>query len=133
MRFSRKTDYGLIFLEILSRAYRRGVIVTVRDASEKYGIPYSFLEKVALNLKMAGIIVAKKGKGGGYALSRSPERITMGEMLAAFEQPKMMRCLESGKASGVCLLKAVCPTRKRWQVLDKKILEVLHTTTLAEI
>ncbi|MBI5045838.1 MAG: Rrf2 family transcriptional regulator [Candidatus Niyogibacteria bacterium] len=133
MRFSRKIDYGLIFLEILSRAYKRGAVVTVRDVSEKYGVPYSFLEKVALDLKTAGIIVSKKGKGGGYILARSPKQITMREMLAAFEQPKMMRCLESGKAEESCLLLSVCPTRKRWQVLDKKILEVLRHTTLAEI
>ncbi|MBI5413586.1 Rrf2 family transcriptional regulator [Candidatus Peregrinibacteria bacterium] len=133
MRFSRKTDYGLIFLEILSHAYKHGAVITVRDVSEKYGVPYSFLEKVALDLKTAGIIVSKKGKGGGYVLARSPKRITMREMFAALERPKMMRCLESGKAKGSCLLQAVCPTRKRWQALDKKILEVLRQTTLAEI
>ena len=133
MRFSRKIDYGLIFLEMLGRAYKRNAVVTVRGASEKYGVPYSFLEKVALDLKTAGIIVSKKGRGGGYVLARSPKRITMREMFSALEQPKMMRCLESGTAESSCLLLAVCPTRKRWQVLDKKILGVLRRTTLAEI
>lgn len=131
MRFSKKIDYGFIFLSCLARGYAAGAFVAIQDVSREYGVPYSFMEKIASQLKAAGIIVARKGKKGGYALARPPKKVSMDETVAALERPRLMKCLEAGTAP--CFMAGTCPTRRRWEVLDKKILKVFRETTLAEI
>jgi Rrf2 family protein len=127
MRFSKQTDYALIFLSILKDT--TGVPVSVRQVSEKYGIPYSFMEKIAGKLRRAGLARAEKGSGGGYLLAKRPGAISMDMVLALFERQRAMACLTQGG----CFLEKTCPTRHRWEVLDKKILKVFRETTLAEI
>jgi Rrf2 family protein len=127
MRFSKQTDYALIFLSILKEASRTPV--SVRQVSEKYGVPYSFMEKIAGKLKRAGIVRAEKGQAGGYLLIKNPATVSMDEVFALFERQRAMACLTAGG----CFLEKTCPTRRRWEILDKKILKVFRETTLAEI
>lgn len=127
MRFSKQTDYALIFLSILKET--PSATVSVRQVSEKYSIPYSFMEKIAGKLKRAGIVRAEKGQSGGYLLIKDPAAVSMDEVLALFERQSSMSCLTKGG----CFLEKTCPTRRRWEILDKKILQVFRGTTLAEI
>src|SRR5438067_10396437 len=50
-------------------------------------IPKKFLEQILLSLKGSALVVSKKGKGGGYALARSPHEISLGEVIRLIEGP----------------------------------------------
>jgi len=62
---SKKTKYALNALVYLAKKYGEGPIVISRVA-ESENIPQKFLEAILLDLKKAGILRSKKGKGGGY-------------------------------------------------------------------
>ena len=51
--------------------------------------PRKYLEQVLLSLKVGGILISKPGKGGGYKLARSPENITLGQVVAAVQGEMM--------------------------------------------
>ncbi len=59
---SKKTKYGLLALLALARKYGAGPVQIV-DLAEEEGIPKKFLELILLQLKNAGILGSRKGKG----------------------------------------------------------------------
>ncbi|NCP02955.1 MAG: Rrf2 family transcriptional regulator [Deltaproteobacteria bacterium] len=83
---SKKTKYGLQALLILARDYGTGPLL-IADLAEKEQIPKKFLELILLQLKNAGILGSRKGKGGGYFLAKDPAQITMGDAMRVLEGP----------------------------------------------
>ena len=66
---SMKAKYGLRALTILAKQYGQGPVL-IAELATKERIPRKFLELILLDLKKKGILRSKKGKGGGYHLSR---------------------------------------------------------------
>lgn len=88
MQISKKGEYALRALIELAINYDRGVTVTlINDIAEQDNMPQRYLEQILLNLKNAGILISKRGVGGGYALSKPPEKISLGEIIRIVEGP----------------------------------------------
>lgn len=83
---SRKTKYGLSALLLLAREYDRGPIL-ISELAERERIPKKFLESILLQLKNAGVLHSRKGKGGGYALAKAPAEIMMGRIVRVLDGP----------------------------------------------
>lgn len=83
---SKKTKYGLSALLALARNYGAGP-VQIADLAEQEGIPKKFLELILLQLKNAGILGSRKGKGGGYFVAKDPAVVTMGQAIRILEGP----------------------------------------------
>ena len=73
---SQKSKYALKALTILAKEYGQGPVL-ISDVAQREEIPRKFLEIILLELKNAGILQSKKGKGGGYSLGRPPQQITL--------------------------------------------------------
>lgn len=128
-RFRKKTEYGMIMMSILARE-GRGKLVSVRRMQE-YGLPRSFLVKIAKELIQSGLVVAKEGRGGGYSLIKDPEMLTLKEVIEAVEgQVSTASCLVHG--SKKCPIAAKCPHRQMMRVLNEEIGAVLSKYKLAE-
>ena len=84
MRLSMKTDYALRAIFTLVEHYGRGPIPT-RELARRNEIPKKFLEQILLGMKDQGWVDSVAGKEGGYILAKSPERITMGEIVRYFD------------------------------------------------
>src|SRR5206468_11031068 len=83
---SRKTRYALRALYALAGDAARGPVL-IADLADREHIPRKFLEAILLELKNAGILRSKKGKGGGYALARPAEQVTMGQVIRIIDGP----------------------------------------------
>jgi Rrf2 family protein len=79
-----KTKYALKALFVMSEEYGRGPLL-IAEIAERGNIPKRFLELILLELKNHGILRSKKGKGGGYALSRPPDEISVGHVIRMVE------------------------------------------------
>lgn len=84
MKLSMKTDYALRCLFTLVEHYGRGPI-PIRELARRNDAPKRFLEHILLELKSLGWVDSVAGKRGGYVLARSPERITMGQVVRHFD------------------------------------------------
>ncbi len=82
---SKKSKYAISALVHLARKYGADERVLISDISEKERIPKKFLETILLELKNAGILGSKKGKGGGYYLIKRPQDVNMAEVIRLFE------------------------------------------------
>lgn len=88
MKVTKKGEYALKALIELAINYDKGITATViNDIAEREKIPQKYLEQILLALKNAGIVISKRGVGGGYALTRSPEDISLGEVIRVVEGP----------------------------------------------
>lgn len=85
MRLGHTTKYALEALAYLIRTHARDEWGQIAEIARTHGIPRKYLEQVLLDLKNAGLVESKKGQGGGYRLSRRPDEISLGEVLAAVQ------------------------------------------------
>ncbi len=77
---SRTAEYAFQALAFLSR--NRDRAVTTREIAEATGLPADYLSKILRSLRKQGILIAQRGIGGGFALARAPEEISILDVLA---------------------------------------------------
>lgn len=133
MQFSRKIDYGLIFLEVLKPTYRSGAYMSLHTVAERQRLPLPFLEKIAAVLRQAGMVSAKKGSEGGYRLILDPKTITLQRVIRLFEEPPMMKCMRSPHPEKFCPLVPHCPTRRKWLEVERQVNSIFERVTVAEL
>src|SRR5215467_13930598 len=83
---SKRTQYGLKAMLALGSRFGQGPVL-IATLSKEEGIPIKFLELILLDLKSAGMLESKKGRHGGYQLSRDPSTITIGSLIRTMEGP----------------------------------------------
>ncbi len=83
-RLTLKTEYALLALIHLARQ-DRSARVSVETLAREREIPAPFLEQIMMALKKAGYVTSSRGKYGGFALARAPQRISMAEIVRLFD------------------------------------------------
>ncbi len=83
---SKKTQYAFRALTHLVDKYNEGPVL-ISEIAEKKNIPIKFLESILLDLKKAGVLDSKKGKGGGYYLREHPSKTTIANVMRYVEGP----------------------------------------------
>ena len=74
----------MLALVYLARNHAREYIPVQTIASAQH-IPPRFLEQILHSLRRASYVHSTKGKGGGFLLSKSPDRISLAEIIRLFD------------------------------------------------
>ena len=83
IRMSKLADYGLVLMTQFLRKSRAEGNLSARQLAAETSLPLPVVSKVLKALSREGLLVSHRGAGGGYSLSRRPERISVGEVLTA--------------------------------------------------
>ena len=83
---SKKSQYAFQALMYLSEKQDEGPVL-IAEISKKKKIPLKFLENILLELKKAGILESKKGKGGGYFFAKDPNEVTLATIMRLIDGP----------------------------------------------
>lgn len=83
---SKKTKYAMNALTYLAKRQEEGPVL-ISKISEDQNIPQKFLEAILLDLKNAGYLNSKKGRGGGYYLIKDIEEVNMADIMRLFDGP----------------------------------------------
>jgi Rrf2 family protein len=86
MRISRRAEYALRAL-ILIASEPPEKVHQIQDLSERGNIPVKFLEQILLNLRNGGLLMSKRGVGGGYSLRRRSNDISVLEIVELLDGP----------------------------------------------
>ena len=131
---SKKVKYALKAVMYMARHYDDRRIIVSEISREEY-IPHKFLEKILLQLKQKGILVSKIGRQGGYRLSRSPDKITIGEIVRLLEgkvapipcvsRAAYERCFD-------CEDEKTCEIRRVMQLVRDAMVNILDNTSLLD-
>ena len=133
---SKKTKYALKALVQLAEEYQTQQPVLISQLAKRDKIPKKFLEVILLDLKNKGILASKKGKGGGYFLSKAPEKITLGSVMRLFEGPiALLPCVSQTayQKCEECVDEYSCGIRKVMKEVRDAMSDILDTTTLKEV
>lgn len=132
---SKKTKYAINALVYLAKHEDEGPILIETIAKSEH-IPKKFLENILLNLKRAGILASKKGKGGGYYLLKTPEKINMAEVMRLFDGPiALLPCVSYTyyERCEECRDEETCGIRDVFFDVRNKTVALLKDTTLQKI
>ena len=80
MKLTVKSEYACLALIDLAENYNKGLCKTSEIARRKK-IPKKYLEQILLLLNRGGYVTSRKGAGGGYKLSKAPEKISVAEII----------------------------------------------------
>ncbi|MFM9024088.1 MAG: RrF2 family transcriptional regulator [Planctomycetaceae bacterium] len=103
MRLSAKTEYAALAVVELARRIDSPTPVRVREICAAQGVPPRFLVHILLQLKAAGIVGSVRGAAGGYRLAKSPDSVTLLDIVTAVE----------GSAEGTGLLSTDLAAKSR--------------------
>ena len=130
---TRKGKYGLKAMLALAKEQGRGPVL-IGALADQDRIPKKFLENILLELKHRGLVQSKKGPHGGYQLSRSPDRISVGEIIRALDGPLALVSCVSQTAYAPCdecVTERDCVVRRVFQQVRDETARILDGTTLA--
>jgi Rrf2 family cysteine metabolism transcriptional repressor len=133
MRISAKGEYAAKAVLYLSLKYPQ--VVTIHEIAENHKIPLKYLEQILLLLKRAGLLASHRGVRGGYTLARSPERISIGEVLRVvdgkFSQSSCVQLDLQRRDS--CPEENSCGLKQVWQDVQAAVEKILFETTFDEL
>ncbi|MCC7346648.1 MAG: Rrf2 family transcriptional regulator [Variibacter sp.] len=129
MRLTTFTDYGLRALMRLAGEPDRSF--STNDIATEFGISRHHLTKVVRDLADSGFVATQRGAGGGFRLARTPEQITLGEVVRSLEQRHaLVECFRAD--GGDCMLTPQCRLKSRLAAAREAFMRELDMTTLAE-
>ncbi len=130
MQITKATDYAVYGLIHLAGT-NSGSLTLLSDIAEQQNVPESFLAKIFQSLVKAGLVTSFRGSRGGFRLARSPEKVTVLDIVEAVEGPIMLsRCLLH---QDICVREGCCPLQRVWEEAQDKLTEVLKGTSLKQL
>lgn len=130
MMISTKGRYALrVMLDLAQQP--AGEYISLKSISQRQAVSMKYMEAIVATLNKAGMVESLRGKKGGYRLTRSADKYTIGEILKLTEGSLApVTCLE---CENPCQRAESCITRPMWLELDKLIDDYLESKTLADL
>ena len=129
LKLGRMTDYGVLVLHHLGRL--RPARASVETLAELTHLTQPTVRKVLHPLTRAGLVTAKRGPTGGYALARPAERISLAEAITALQGP--LALTDCCDPAGTCEIQDRCDLAGRWNGINMLLIRVLERTSLRDL
>jgi Rrf2 family nitric oxide-sensitive transcriptional repressor len=129
MRLTNFSDYALRVL--MYAAARSDRLITIEETAEVYGISRAHLMKVANQLTRAGFLKATRGRTGGLALAKRPDKIGLGDVVRATEPDFAL--VECFMPENNCLITPRCRLKGVLKEALNAFVETLDGYTLADL
>ncbi len=130
IRINRQTDYAVRVILALAQK-PMGTRLSTREIGKVMLIPKNFLPRIVAKLAQEEIIITFAGRDGGLQLARVPEKITLRDIVEAFEGPLMIsECIPGDE---FCPFEESCHVRPRWARLQDVILKELSSTNFLDL
>ena len=136
MKISKRSEYALRALIDLGIASELGwPMLQISELATKEKLPVKFLEQIFTQLKAAGYVSSRRGKFGGYSLSRPTNQIKFGAVIRLIDGPLApIRCVsQTSYARCSCPDEIHCGLRILMFDVRNAISTILDRYTLADI
>jgi Rrf2 family protein len=130
MEITHQADYALRAILYLARLQPGQRVPTSQIAAENH-IPPSFLTKIVSQLSIAGLIHTSRGAHGGVWLARSPEEITILDVLEAIDGVVILNHFVEDPEG--CQFSKECTLHMFWQDTCGELVARLRRTSFAKL
>ncbi len=125
MQITRQADYAVRAVLYLAQLGPERRAATSQIAQEQQ-IPPSFLAKIVSQLSVVGLLQTSRGARGGVSLARTPEEISLLEVVEAIDGPILLNECTGG---GACTFGEICPMKSVWCDAQAELVTRLRLTT----
>lgn len=130
IKISKKVEYALISLRHFANSHDK--IITAKEISAKYNIPYDLLSKILQKLKRGRVLDSIQGIKGGYRLFKKLNTISLNELINIIEgETAIVGCLLR-KNIRECYLTENCNIKKPINNIQKEFLYMLENKMVSE-
>lgn len=130
MRLSKMTDYAVVMMGHMGQS--TGHVFAATQIADETGVPQPTVSKLLKELARGGLLTSIRGAAGGYRLDRTPEQITVAEIVQALEGPIALTACVDG-ADDSCNVESFCGMRGNWNKVNNAIRTALESVTLADM
>ncbi|SHH29955.1 transcriptional regulator, BadM/Rrf2 family [Hydrocarboniphaga daqingensis] len=129
LKLAKLTDYATVVMTAI--AAEPAQLHSAQELADRSHLPAATVSKLLKMLAKARLIEATRGAQGGYRLMRSPESITVADVVDAVEGP--IAVTSCSIHAGDCSIESSCGTRANWRLINEAIRQALAAVTLAQI
>jgi Rrf2 family protein len=132
---SKKTKYAFHALTFLGKQKDRKPIL-ISEVAKSTSVPKKFLESILLELRKAGVLNSKMGKGGGYYLFKDAENVLLADIIRMFNGPiALLPCasLNYYEPCSECSDEVACGLNKMMIEVRDEMLKILENKSLQDM
>jgi Rrf2 family protein len=130
MKLSTKTRYGTRLILDLARHHGQ-MPITIGDVSKRQDISVKYLEQIIRPLKKANLVVSTRGPKGGHSLAKSPNEISLGDIVRVLQSSDVLaECVSEPEK---CVRSSDCYVRLAWHDATEALYEKLDSITITDL
>lgn len=131
LRISSRGRYGVKAVFELARRYGSGP-VSLALVARAQGVSEPYLEQLMPALKRAGLVEAVRGALGGYELAKTPDDISVGDVVRALEGPIMLTtCTSDDPQECAELVRCIGPDV--WSRVQEALVATMDAMTFGQL
>ena len=132
MKISTKGEYGIRAVLELAEREGEGYVQSAEIAAARK-IPENYLYQLLITLRKAGLIRSRRGPHGGHMLARSPDNISLLEVVVALEGPiDPVACIQENVINA-CSFVDTCPVLDVWQEATDAMERILRDADFGQL
>lgn len=131
IRFSKMADYGVLLLGHLAR--QDGISASASEMADATHMPRPVVANLLKSFREVGLLDSRRGLHGGYWLVRTPDEITLLDVLSAVDGPVQLTDCAVADLTSQCDYEDVCLSRSPMKNVHERIVDLLRSTTLTEL
>ena len=125
MRMSTKSRFAVTaMIDIALRGHAGPV--SLADIGARHQMSVSYLEQLFSKLRLNGLVTSIRGPGGGYALNRRIDAITVADIISAVEEVTPIAKLTDPSP-------VQDTTQDLWDAMNDKVLNFMQSVTLKSL
>ncbi len=132
LRINRQTDYAVRVVLALSKRGEDARLSSAEIRKEML-IPQFFMSRIVAQLAQAGLVRTFAGRDGGLQLPRPASRITLKEVVEAFEGPILLSACMVVTGEDDCPFQSNCPVRSKWGRVQIAMLREMAAITFEDL
>jgi Rrf2 family protein len=128
---SHTAEYALRAVLYIAQHETATQLVRNDVAAEALDVPRNYLSKILHALGRAGLLQSTRGPSGGFRLARSPEQISLLQVVQPFDDFSGPRSCILGRPR--CSDRYPCPAHTRWKGISEQVAGFFRQTTVGDL
>jgi Rrf2 family protein len=132
LKINRQTDYAVrVVLALAKRG--EGIRLSTADIQQEMLIPKAFMTRIVAQLSREGLVSTFPGREGGLSLPRPAAKITLKDVVDAFEGPILLSECMQVKGEDDCPFQSNCPVRTKWGRVQVAMMREMASITFEDL
>jgi Rrf2 family protein len=132
LKINRQTDYAVRVVLALAKS-GKGARLSSSEIQAAMLIPHALMARIVAQLAHAGLVNTYAGRDGGLMLPCPASKITLRDVVEAFEGPILFSECMQAKSEDDCPFRSNCPVRSKWGRVQAAMIREMASITFEDL